>query len=98
MKKVDFDRRLVDLDGHALPFGGKQIAHLKDIVSHALLKATDANGDGPEMHARYKLAKRVKKGGDVALDDADLQRIQRCAGACLTTIAVGIVFEMLEDG
>jgi hypothetical protein len=94
MKKVDFDRRLVDLEGKALPFAGKEIGHLKDIVAHALLSA-DGQKNAEEMHARYKLARRIKNGGEVALDDIDLQRIQWCAGASLTTIALGIVFEML---
>lgn len=93
--KVDFDQRLIDLDGKAFPFNKKPIAHLKDIVAHALL-VDNAEGEGDEMHARYKLAKRVKQGGEIVIDDDNLKRIKGCMAATCSTIAVGIVYDILD--
>lgn len=97
MSKIDFDRRLVDLDGRALPFGDKPISHLKDIVAHALLVATDARGDGTEMHLRYKMAQRVKKGGEIGLDEVNLERVKICVAATCSTIATGIIYDLLDE-
>lgn len=93
--KVDVDQRLVDLDNKALPFGGKPISHLKDLLAYALLTA-DAKKDGKEMHLRYKLAKRIKQGGKIVFDEESLKRIRACVALTCSTIAVGIIYDMLE--
>lgn len=90
-KNVDVP--LTDLSGNPLAEPGGKQPFVKDVLTAALVNATEGNPTAADKYARYKLARKLDKGGDVELSPEDLVLIKLVVGQVYGPLVVGQVFE-----
>ena len=97
--KVTFDdRALTDLDGNDLKLAEDKSLTLKGAVSMALtagLPGDDALEFGKKVEL-YKLAKRVKKGGELDIKAEDIVVIKQRVAKQFNALVAGQVSEAIE--
>lgn len=93
---VNMDAVLKTLNGEPLIDAGKPVT-LKDVCVNALLAQQDGEVvDAKEKFARYELALKVNKGGDVEVTAEEITKIKDLTGKIYPTLVVGQVFYLLE--
>ncbi|MCD6262343.1 MAG: hypothetical protein J7J52_04905 [Deltaproteobacteria bacterium] len=93
---VNMSAELKTLDGEPLIDAGKPVT-LKDVSVNALLAQQERETlDAKEKLARYELALKVNKGGDVEVTVEEIAKIKDCVGKVYPTLVVGQVFHLLE--
>lgn len=69
---------------------------LKDALTNALIGATEGSPTAADKYARYRLARKVEKGGDVDLTAEDLVLLKLVVGQVYGPLVVGQVFEWAD--
>ncbi|MBT6045792.1 MAG: hypothetical protein HOG49_03120 [Candidatus Scalindua sp.] len=91
MKKLNFDKVLVDLEGKAILEAGKEI-NLKQLVSNLLLQARE--GDAIKL---YDWAGKIYKDGLIEIDDSDIKKLTEILNkAQLPVITKAQILKVLE--
>lgn len=99
MPPIDFDQRVTTVKNEkvALKERAEEADTLGDLCLFALQSATlPAPTDPTESYARYKLGRRLEKGGALDLQAADVQLIRKCAGALFSPFAFGAVADLID--
>ena len=90
------DSPLCDLTGKPLKEPGGASPTVKDVVVNALITATEGTPTATDKFARYQLARKIAKGGDVDLTPEDLTLVKLVVGQVYGPLVVGQVFEWAD--
>lgn len=93
----NFDTELKDLDGKVIIENQAPIP-MKKIVVNALLATypDEPNLNGEEKLARFSLAERVNKGGDVEFSTEDLSKLKTLVGKFHGPLVAGQIIRHIE--
>ena len=98
--KINFDSKLMGLDGKALVFiegDTRRDMLLKDAAVEALmLQLVHENSSGEEKLRRYELARKIYDGGELDLTPEDVSLIKQRIGAGYSVAVVGSAFTLLN--
>ena len=100
--KVNLDAPLLSLDGTEVKDAdGKTTATLKASIVNALLAVNEASHKQPgtEKLAKFKLAEKINKGGEITLSSDEVVKIKESVSSSYGPLVVGRVFTVIDpDG
>ena len=92
----NFDAELTDLRGEPLRHEGKGTPMSQAVAEALIAPLGDEDATGDAKAARYELALRVVKGGDVDLTVDELALIKERVGRGCVPLAVGQIYRVLN--
>ena len=89
----DLDTPILTLDGQPIAEGDRPLT-VGDCAVNALLMSSE--GDGAAKLACFRMAERLRSGGEVDLSAEDLAAIKAAVGGQVPAVIVGPVFEWAD--
>lgn len=104
MKIETLETVLTDLDDQPIPAAAaitgarpERQLKLRDVIADALTNRYQDDEDGKKMHARYRLAKRIKRAEDaVEITIEDCAEIKATIAKRFTPLILGQAYDLIE--